>query len=286
MAGGRQAMMADQGQQNMGFNQQQSQFQPQQQYQQAQYNQPMAANYGPYASQPQRQQQDCAYGDCQDGPCEEGQCQGGNCSTSCGGRPRLTFNLPAGGNYGAGDMVRVRGMNRDMQPQAVPQPAPQMFRQPAGQFVNNPIRQQAADDQEVIRIADLQIMKVELIDGGDGQNMGPTIRVAIRNNGYAPAEGFDIALVVTNGQDPSPRFPFVNQRVDRVEAMNQKIVDIRLPAVASRMHKTADGQVEPFTTLFVALDAQQEIQEQSKQNNTARLDRSELSAAGAVASEF
>jgi hypothetical protein len=179
----------------------------------------------------------------------------------CGHCPDFWCGLPIGVDYGYGGSTTVEVVEV-VQTTEVVEPA-----------------------VEVAQVIDLELLGVELLDAGNAETkVGPTYRVTVRNRSTAAIEQpFDIGLVVTNGPDPSQKSPFATERMDRMDAGEVTDVDIKLPGVVNLMNKNAEGQVEPFTTLFVAVDARQEVTEADENNNTTKVARVEVPAATADA---
>jgi hypothetical protein len=138
---------------------------------------------------------------------------------------------------------------------------------------------------EIAQVIDLELLGVELLDAGNMETkIGPTYRVTVRNRSTVAIEQpFDIGLVATNGENPTKKSPFATSRMDAMDAGEVTDVDIKLPGVVNRMSKNAEGQAEPFTTLFVAVDARQEVTEADENNNTTKVARVEVPAATADA---
>ena len=135
--------------------------------------------------------------------------------------------------------------------------------------------QDGVDDAAVSQVAasdpistgiDLELADLELIDAGNpAANQGPAYRVTVRNIGDVPAAAFDVALVATNGEDPNAKAPAAARRLSKLDPGQTLQVDVRLPAKASQS-----------TTLFVGVDPRGEIQEITKENNVARVARTDI----------
>ena len=122
---------------------------------------------------------------------------------------------------------------------------------------------------------DLALADLQQVSAGDA-SQGPLFRVSVINNtNVAVSQAFDVQLVATNGEAPNAQSITGTQRVMGIGAGQTLSVDVRLPASANTLHQTASGQSSPFTTLFVGVDAQSEVQETTKTNNVARIDRAQ-----------
>ena len=128
---------------------------------------------------------------------------------------------------------------------------------------------------------DLQLKNIELLDAGNPQaGQGPVYRITILNASDVAIEtGFDVGLVVTNGQEPGPKSPFASERVEGIDAGELLFVEVQLPEVVNRMAKSQAGELLPFSTLFVAVDARQEITEVEEGNNSAKVARTAVPVA-------
>lgn len=137
---------------------------------------------------------------------------------------------------------------------------------------------------------DLQLKNIELLDVGNPQaGLGPVYRITILNaSDVAIEQGFEVGLVVSNGEEPGEKSPFASERVEGIGAGELLFVEVQLPEVVNRMARTQSGQVVPFSTLFVAVDARQEISETEEGNNSAKVARTQVPVATdlSTASEF
>ncbi len=125
---------------------------------------------------------------------------------------------------------------------------------------------QVVDAAPAISGVDLELADLELVDAGNAETkQGPAYRITIHNNGDAPSTAFDVALVATQGEDPSAKAPAGVQRLSKLDAGETVQVDVRLPATASQS-----------TTLFVGVDPRGEVQETTKENNVARVARGDI----------
>jgi hypothetical protein len=145
-----------------------------------------------------------------------------------------------------------------------------------------PVVQETVSTAPVIDTAktpvDLELVDVKLLDAGSiSNNQGPLYRVTVRNAASLPLfGGFEVALVATNGENPTPKDVFAAQRIKGIKEGETKAVEIRLPGKVNQLGRTADGKVEPFSTLFVGIDARNEVEETTKDNNMARMARTDV----------
>ena len=103
------------------------------------------------------------------------------------------------------------------------------------------------------------------------------MRVLIRNNSQtAINQAFDVALVATAGGQPSEDSPFAMQKIERMDAGQTLALDVRLPAESTAIGLSADGQPEPFKTLYGAVDVAHQLTETNEENNATALDRSQI----------
>jgi hypothetical protein len=78
------------------------------------------------------------------------------------------------------------------------------------------------------------------------------------------------------GRQPSADGAFVIEVVQGIEAERPVCVDVRLPAKALNLGQNADGQPVPFTWLTAVVDSHQELEQVSRENDFATLNRAEI----------
>ena len=123
---------------------------------------------------------------------------------------------------------------------------------------------------------DLELVEVRQLDSGvDGD--GPAYRVAFRNkNGAAIDQPFDVALAATVGRQLTRDAAIGTTRVEGIEAGQTLAVDVRLPAKALNMGLNSAGQPVGFGWLTAVVDSHREIEESSRDNDYATMNRSEI----------
>ena len=115
-------------------------------------------------------------------------------------------------------------------------------------------------------LADLGLSDLKLVDiGNPAQGLGPMYRLTIRNIGKADAGSFVAAVFASPNDQPNEDMLRAGQEVPGLEVGGITVVDVRLPIEVMTM-KTANGVV-PFKSLFIVLDARNEVQELNEQNN-------------------
>jgi hypothetical protein len=132
---------------------------------------------------------------------------------------------------------------------------------------------------------DVQLVEIRQVDAGNAEKQeGPLMRVLIRNNSTAAInQPFDVALVATAGGQPGEDSPYAMQKIERLDAGQTLALDVRLPAESSAIGLSADGQPEPFKTLYGAVDVAHQLTESNEENNATALDRSQIKPADASA---
>jgi hypothetical protein len=64
-----------------------------------------------------------------------------------------------------------------------------------------------------------------------------------------------------------------------MEAGQTLALDVRMPAETSAIGLSADGQPEPYKTLYGAVDVAQQLTESDEENNAKAFDRSQIKQA-------
>jgi hypothetical protein len=161
---------------------------------------------------------------------------------------------------------------------------------PAEQAGNDIVEQSpsdiaANDSQPSSPDIDLQIEYVQALESGDAENaLGPLYRVWIVNNGGSEiSQPFDVVLVATNDDSPSPESPYAAERVAKIGAGQRLSVEIRLPVEVLQLSVDAEGMPVPFKNLFAAADVEQELKELNEENNALGLARHDIPDASLLA---
>ena len=120
---------------------------------------------------------------------------------------------------------------------------------------------------------DLQLLAIRFVDAGHPrEKLGPRYRVWFRNGSdQTIMSPFDILLLAGNDEKVNDKLPMAGARINSIEAGQTQSVDIRLPFEVIEMGRDEKGQLTPFTTLHVLVDANREINETSEANNGTRL---------------
>ena len=123
---------------------------------------------------------------------------------------------------------------------------------------------------------DLELVEVRQLDRGTADS-GPAFRVTLRNkSGQAVTTSFHVALAATVGRQPSADGAFVAEVVAGIEAGQPVSVDVRLPAKALNLGQNADGQPVPYTWLTAVVDSHQELEQVTRENDFATLNRAKI----------
>ena len=147
-----------------------------------------------------------------------------------------------------------------------------VYEAPAEQPAAAPVVQTSA----VTSAVDLELLEVRQLDRGTAET-GPAFRVTLRNkSGEAVSGSFHVALAATLGRQPSKDGAFVAEVVPGIEAGRPVSIDVRLPAKALSLGQNAEGQPVPFTWLTVVVDSHQELEQVTRENDFATLNRAEI----------
>jgi hypothetical protein len=132
---------------------------------------------------------------------------------------------------------------------------------------------------------DLQVEYLQVVEPGSAeQELGPLYRLWIVNDGEADViQPFDVILVATQEEAPSPESPYAAERVTKIGAKQRLSVEIRLPIDVMQLSVDAEGLPVPFTNLFAAVDVRQELTELNEENNALGVARSNVPDASLVA---
>lgn len=130
----------------------------------------------------------------------------------------------------------------------------------------------------VVQQADLQLLAVRFVDSGHPeQELGPRYRVWLRNNTpYSLEQPFNVMLLASNDRNAIAGRPEAGVRLNRMEAGETQVVDIRLPYASQAMGFDEDGRRIPFEFLHVLVDSHNEIGEAFKDNNGLALNRGDV----------
>ena len=116
-------------------------------------------------------------------------------------------------------------------------------------------------------LADLGLSDLRLVDIGDpSQGLGPMYRLTVRNIGQADPGQFVAAIFASALDQPNDDMVRAGEVVPGLAVDGTIVVDVRLPIESMNM-KSADGTLAPFKSVFVVLDARNEVQELNEQNN-------------------
>jgi hypothetical protein len=118
-------------------------------------------------------------------------------------------------------------------------------------------------------------LAVRFVDAGHPeQNLGPRYRVWVRNNSPIALGGaYQVTLVAANSPQLVGDWPQAGVTIPSMDPQMVLPVDIRLPAVANKLGRQADGQLVPFTHLHAIVDSHRDVAESNEANNGAILDR-------------
>ena len=141
-----------------------------------------------------------------------------------------------------------------------------------------------SDDENDSAPIDLVLKNVEMVFAGNpATQQGPVYRVSVLNkSSVAVEDGFEVGLMATNGNDPEEKSPQAGGRIDSIGPGQMAVVEVQLPVEVLQMGKSTSGEPQAFTTLFVVVDARQDIEEVDKSNNAAKLPRTGVRTAQAT----
>ena len=127
------------------------------------------------------------------------------------------------------------------------------------------------EDVPVVQVQglDLQLLAVRTIDSGDpGQQLGPALRVWLRNNSPVTINHpFNVLALAARDAQPTADLPQAGVRIDSIEAGQTLAVDIRLPVEANQ---------PGFPMFHVLVDSHREIPEVDETNNGLVINRAEV----------
>lgn len=125
---------------------------------------------------------------------------------------------------------------------------------------------------------DLELLAVRFVDPGhQEQNLGPRYRVWVRNNSPAAIGApFNVTLVAANGPQLLGELPQAGATIPNLDPNSVMPIDIRLPLVANRLGRQADGTIVPFSHLHVMVDSHRDLAENNEANNGTIIDRTAI----------
>jgi hypothetical protein len=124
---------------------------------------------------------------------------------------------------------------------------------------------------------DLQLLAVRFVDPGHpDKDLGPRYRVWVRNNSPRDVDQpFDVTLLASNQSELKGEVVQSGVTVPSINGEDVVAVDVRLPEDANHLVEK-DGHQMPFAFLTAVVDAHDEINERSEDNNGATLDRGDI----------
>lgn len=143
--------------------------------------------------------------------------------------------------------------------------------------VVEPIVEPLPAEPHVAQLPDLLVEDVRFVDAGDEQGqLGPRYRITLRNAGDAPVGEFGVTLAAGIDFEDADQIAHSEAMVSGLAAGEQTTLDIRLPIDALGLALDQQGRPVPFVLLLVAIDFDEQVVEQTRENNRLLLDRREI----------
>jgi hypothetical protein len=135
-------------------------------------------------------------------------------------------------------------------------------------------------EPEIASGIDLMIEDVRLLEAGEvAKNLGPLVRVTVKNNGQQAAGRFGLGVYASLQPEPNDKLVPAGQAIAELAAGKSHAVEVRLPVEALQMRADANSAPEAFRVLLIVADVANEVLENNKRNNVLPVNREQLQVA-------
>lgn len=124
---------------------------------------------------------------------------------------------------------------------------------------------------------DVALADVRFCDAGDVvSKLGPRYRIMVRNKGRIDVRTFHVVMMAGMDKVPTPNAPASLVKVVGLQSGQTKVIDVRLPAKSLMIGMDQADVPVPFSTLFVAVDSHEELNDIDLSNNGTVMNRLEV----------